>query len=64
MNCASFDKEVPCPEKATMTVFWPGKETVACDRHTAGIQRIADAMGFSLATRILEPEKSSETIQP
>lgn len=63
MNCASFDKEVPCQEKATLTVFWPGKETVACERHCAGMQRVANAMGFALASRQL-PAESSETTKP
>lgn len=54
MLCKSSDKgDVACKEEATVTVFWPGKETVACDRHHAGMQRIAEAMGFPLSSRPL-----------
>ncbi len=54
MICKSFDKGgVQCQEEATVTVFWPGQETVACDRHHAGMQRVAEVMGFPLPSRPL-----------
>ena len=56
MICKSFDKDVPCTEAATVTVFWPGKETVACGRHHLGMQRLASVMGFTLSVRPIEPE--------
>jgi hypothetical protein len=57
MNCKSFDKgDVPCPEQATVTVFWPGKTTESCDRHYQGQLRIAAAMGFSLDARPIEKD--------
>lgn len=56
MICKSFDKgEVPCCAEATVTVFWPGKETVACDRHAEGMVKLAGFMGFVLSTRPLLP---------
>lgn len=57
MKCKSFDKGgAPCPEPATVTVFWPGQETVACDRHHEGMRRVAGVMGFTLSVRAVEPE--------
>lgn len=62
MRCKSFEKDdVPCSEEATVTVFWPGQETVACDRHHQGMQRIAGAMGFALASRPLEGAEAKES---
>lgn len=54
MLCKSCDKEVQCTGQATFEVFWPGKTTVACDRHHLGMQRIAGAMGFALDSRPIE----------
>ncbi len=51
MLCQSFDKEQPCKEDATMTVFWPGKTTESCERHYQGQLRIAGFMGFALDAR-------------
>jgi hypothetical protein len=57
MICKSFDKgEVPCASEATWTVFWPGRETVSCDRHHEAQQKIAGAMGFALSSRPLATE--------
>lgn len=57
MLCKAFDKEAPCTAEATFTVFWPGQETVSCDRHHEGQQRIAGFMGFALSSRpIPKPE--------
>lgn len=53
MFCKSFDKEVPCTEEATVEVFWPGRETIACDRHHQGMQKVAGVMGFVLSFRAL-----------
>ena len=62
MLCKSFDKgDAPCTEEATVEVFWPGKETVACGRHHAGMQRIAEAMGFTLSSRPLESTEAKES---
>lgn len=58
MLCKAFDKEAPCTAEATFTVFWPGQETVSCDRHHAHQQRIAGFMGFSLSSRpLIETQK-------
>lgn len=62
MICKSFDKgDVPCTAEATVTVFWPGKETVACDRHHQGMQRLAGVMGFPLPSRPIEPQIPAST---
>jgi hypothetical protein len=62
MDCKSFDKGgVPCPEKATVTVFWPGKTTEACDQHHQGMQRVAAAMGFPLDSRPVEVAEKKES---
>lgn len=64
MNCKSFDKgDVPCPEEATVTVFWPGKTTEACPRHHVGMMRIAGAMGFSVDARPIEDEEPSRPVE-
>lgn len=64
MLCKSTDKgDVPCTEQATVEVFWPGKETVACDRHHQGMQRIASAMGFVLSSRPI-PKKECDCMVP
>jgi hypothetical protein len=52
MICKSFEEgEKPCAAEATWTVFWPGQETVACDRHHIGMQKLAGFMGFALSSR-------------
>jgi len=57
MRCKSNDSgNVPCTEEATVTVFWPGQETVACDRHHKKMQGVAGFMGFALSSRSLPPE--------
>lgn len=53
MRCKSTDGNVPCPAAATVEVFWPGQETVACDKHHAKMQSVARAMGFALSARPL-----------
>lgn len=55
MQCKSHDKDMQCQAEATVTVFWPGQTTVACDRHAQGIARVASAMGFNVDTRPLGP---------
>ncbi len=61
MRCKSFDKgEVPCPEDATVEVFWPGKETIACDRHKEGMVKLAGFMGFAVAVRPLTDAQKAE----
>lgn len=59
MQCKSYDKEMACQSEATMTVFWPGKTTEACDRHSEGLRRIGSAMGFALDIRPIENEMDS-----
>lgn len=57
MKCKSVEeKGVPCPEAATVTVFWPGQTTVSCDRHHQGQQKIASVMGFTLDSSPLVEE--------
>lgn len=59
MSCKSFDAGgVACPEAATVTVFWPGKTTEACDKHHQGMQKVAAVMGFTLDSRPIEAAKS------
>ena len=60
MDCKSNDKDKPCGQPATWTVFWPGRTTESCDRHYQGQQRIAEAMGFALDARpiVAEPKES------
>lgn len=58
MNCKSFDGALQCQKPATVTVFWPGQTTYACDMHHAGMQRVARVMGFPLDSRPIEAEKS------
>lgn len=61
MKCKSFDKgDVPCEAEATVTVFWPGKTTVACDRHHGSIVQIAEAMGFPVDCRPLSETEKKE----
>lgn len=57
MLCKSNNKDGPCKENATVTVFWPGKTTVSCGVHYLGQLRIAEAMGFSLDSRPLTEEE-------
>ena len=59
MLCKSYDKEMACRSAATMTVFWPGKTTEACDRHAEGLRRVASAMGFALDIRPIQNEMDS-----
>lgn len=55
MKCKSSDKEGQCEAEATIEVFWPGKTTVACDRHAQGMLRLASVMGFTCDARPIVP---------
>jgi hypothetical protein len=59
MQCNSFEKEVRCPDQATVEVFWPGKTTAMCDRHAQGAARVASAMGFNVDMRPIAAAESS-----
>ena len=49
--CKSEENGKPCEAEATVTVFWPGRTTAACDRHARGMERLAEAMGFQVDKR-------------
>lgn len=36
---------------ATQIVHWPGKDTLACDKHAEQLRNVARAMGFSISSR-------------
>jgi hypothetical protein len=36
--------------KATQIVHWPGKDTFACDKHTAQLKSLGDYMGFAVSS--------------
>ena len=40
--------QATCRNEAVWRVFWPGRNTVMCDRCFLKGQRIAEAMGFEL----------------
>ena len=48
-----------CDEIATCTAHWPGQDGRQCDRHRAGLERIAEAMGFKLHTTPLPVRRFS-----
>lgn len=48
-----------CGNLATVVVHWPGRTTRYCDVHRAAAERVATAMGFSLASETLLPAEGA-----
>lgn len=59
LRCGAHD----CCEIAEVTTHWPGQDGPRCLYHLAGAIRVANAMGFTLATTPL-PVKRNDPNPP